>query len=148
MLIKRFDELEKLNEAIAKVLHSMSDQDPETEEYRIIADQLTKLMKVKQIIAELKLKALEASNKKTEIENTARLKEMEILSRDQDLHASRLLKADELALKTKESNKPDRVSRDTLALVVANLTGIALIIGYERVNVIASKALGFIARTR
>jgi hypothetical protein len=41
-----------------------------------------------------------------------------------------------------------RVSKDTLAIVGANLAGIVLILGHERVNVIASKALGFVMKLR
>lgn len=44
--------------------------------------------------------------------------------------------------------KPTPVSRDTLATIAANLAGILLIIRHEDVNVIASKALGFVIRTR
>jgi len=40
------------------------------------------------------------------------------------------------------------VSKDTLAIVGANLAGIVLIIGHERINVIASKALGFVMKLR
>lgn len=39
-----------------------------------------------------------------------------------------------------------RVSPDTLATVAANLIGIGIIVGYERTNIITSKALGFIRK--
>lgn len=54
----------------------------------------------------------------------------------------------ETHLKVSENEKPDRISKDTLAVIGANLVGIAMIIGYERANIIASKALGFIMRSR
>jgi hypothetical protein len=41
-----------------------------------------------------------------------------------------------------------RVSPDTLALVAANIFGILWITRYERENVVTSKALGFIQKTR
>jgi hypothetical protein len=44
--------------------------------------------------------------------------------------------------------KPKSVSPDTKALVMANLAGIILILGFERANVVTSKALGFILKTR
>ena len=44
--------------------------------------------------------------------------------------------------------KPPSVSRETLVTVGANLLGILLIIKHEDVNVITSKALGFVIRTR
>ncbi len=58
------------------------------------------------------------------------------------------LKVMETGLKVKASDKPDRISKDTLAMIGANLVGIAMIIGYERANIIASKALGFVMRSR
>jgi len=44
--------------------------------------------------------------------------------------------------------KSSPVSRETLITVGANLLGILLIIKHEDVNVITSKALGFVIRTR
>jgi hypothetical protein len=41
-----------------------------------------------------------------------------------------------------------RVSPDTMVLVAANIFGILWITRYERENVVTSKALGFIQRTR
>jgi len=49
-------------------------------------------------------------------------------------------------LKENHSRKP--VSPDTVLIVAGNLLGIVLILGYERVNVISSKALGFVMRLR
>ena len=47
----------------------------------------------------------------------------------------------------KERNK-DRVSLDTLATVGGNLAGILLIVNYEHANVLTSKALGLLLRTK
>lgn len=41
-----------------------------------------------------------------------------------------------------------QVSKDTLVIVGANLLGIALILGYEQMHVVSSKALGFVIRGR
>lgn len=41
-----------------------------------------------------------------------------------------------------------KVSPDTLANIAANLTGIILILNYERAGVVASKALGFLKQLR
>jgi hypothetical protein len=49
-------------------------------------------------------------------------------------------------LKTNE--KSSRISKDTLANVGANLLGILMIIKHENVNVITSKAMSFVTRTR
>lgn len=49
----------------------------------------------------------------------------------------------------KEIDPPSKkVSADTLALIAANLVGIILIIGHEHVNVITSKALGFVMKAK
>lgn len=39
-----------------------------------------------------------------------------------------------------------RVSPDTMAIVIGNLVGIALIVGHERANVVTSKALNFVLK--
>jgi hypothetical protein len=44
--------------------------------------------------------------------------------------------------------KPSPVSRETLLTIGANILGILLIIKHEDVNVITSKALGFVIRVR
>jgi hypothetical protein len=48
----------------------------------------------------------------------------------------------------KELTSSMKVSPDTLAIIAANLVGIVLIIGHERVNVIASKALSFVMKAK
>lgn len=42
----------------------------------------------------------------------------------------------------------DRISADTLVTVGANLAGIVLILGFEKANVITSKALGFVSKLK
>lgn len=48
----------------------------------------------------------------------------------------------------KAKTKPQTISPDTIATVAANLLGIAIIVGYERMNIVTSKALNFVARLR
>lgn len=48
----------------------------------------------------------------------------------------------------REDISPKGVSRDTMAIVMGNLAGIVMILGYERGHVIASKALGFVLKMR
>ena len=43
-----------------------------------------------------------------------------------------------------DPKKSDRVSKDTLAIVLGNLAGISAIVGYEQKHVVASKALSFL----
>lgn len=58
--------------------------------------------------------------------------------------------ADQVAklYKLQEQDAPKRVSPDTWAVVGANLAGILIIVGHERVHVITSKAVGFIMKMR
>ena len=50
--------------------------------------------------------------------------------------------------KIRQEEKPDRVSSDTIASVAANLLVVALIIRHEHLNVITSKAMSFVTKTR
>ena len=45
-------------------------------------------------------------------------------------------------------SKKKSVSPDTIAIIAGNLLGIILILGYEKANVITTKALGFVIRGR
>lgn len=61
---------------------------------------------------------------------------------------AKLLNSVERIHELMEIEKPSSVSRETLLTVGANILGILLIIKHEDVNVITSKALGFVIRVR
>jgi hypothetical protein len=44
------------------------------------------------------------------------------------------------------TEKQDRISKDTLAVIVGNLAGIAIIVGHERAHIVTSKALSFVGK--
>lgn len=46
------------------------------------------------------------------------------------------------------SNRSTKVKPDTLIMAACNMLGIGLILGHERVNVVTSKALGFVTKPR
>lgn len=48
----------------------------------------------------------------------------------------------------KEAEKPQRVSKDTLLIVVGNIVGIALILSHEKTSVITTRALQFMLKPR
>lgn len=50
--------------------------------------------------------------------------------------------------KLQEVHSTKRLSADTVATICAHLTGIAVIVGYERAHVISSKAVGFLTKLR
>jgi ribosomal protein S25 len=73
------------------------------------------------------------------------LVEMEKINKDSDEYAKM---ADQLVklYNLKEVDSKRKVSPDTLATVLGNLIGIALIIRHERENVLTSKALTFVQK--
>lgn len=48
----------------------------------------------------------------------------------------------------KDAQSSNRLSKDTLAIVVGNLVGILVIVGHEQAHVVTSKALGFVMKAR
>jgi hypothetical protein len=50
--------------------------------------------------------------------------------------------------KLRSEERSRKVSPDTMAIVAANILGILIVVGYEQGNVIASKGLGFVLRTK
>ena len=60
----------------------------------------------------------------------------------------KILTSAERVYEMMDNRKPSPVSRETLITVGANILGILLIIKHEDVNVITSKALGFVIRAR
>lgn len=50
--------------------------------------------------------------------------------------------------KIKEANSKKKLSPDTKALIAANLAGILVIVGFEKANVVTSKALSFVMKLR
>lgn len=44
--------------------------------------------------------------------------------------------------------KPDRISKETIATISANLVGILIIVGHERAHTMTSKAIGFLQKLR
>jgi hypothetical protein len=123
-------ELTGLEEAINGVFSEMAGVNSDSDEYKKMVDQLAKLYKMKETEDNFLLKKIEAES--AEMENYSKVKLAEL----------------EMDLKTKEFEKSRRVSPDTLAIVAANIAGILLIIGYERANVVTSKALSFILKTK
>jgi hypothetical protein len=156
----------KLDNVIDALLTKMADVDCTSDEYGKMADQLVKLYKVRELDTNYKVKELEILIKQEDTAKTHEIKERETLMKQQQLENEKQLREEELTLKERETEAnvrlreaetnlkikdvvtPDRVSKDTLAIIGANLAGIVLIIGYEKFNVVTSKALGFIQKLR
>ena len=164
MLVDGFTEILKVNEAIDGLLSKLETQDPTDDAYARLVDQLTKLTKIKQTIVETKLKdfASQEEARQFNANNALKNRELEAKDRESDSNLNlklrefdqRLVEHDEnfalrkreIDLKQADAEKPDQVSKDALVAAGASILGIALIINYERLNVIASKALGFVLK--
>lgn len=73
--------------------------------------------------------------------------EMSNYSGDSDEYAKRVDQLSKL-YSLKEIDSKKRVSPDTLAIVIGNILGITIIVGYERMNIVTSKALNFVLKLR
>lgn len=164
MLVDQFAELNKLNEAIDSILSELVTTEVTDENYAKLADQLTKLTKIKQIIVETKLKDFDAEedvrqfktnhalkNHELEMKNREsaynfEMKKQELQQRKAEHEDTYALRKREIDLKQIDLEKPDRMSKDALVAAGTSIAGIILIIGYERFNVIASKAISFVLK--
>lgn len=78
---------------------------------------------------------------------TTVLDEMQLAGPDSEEYAKMMTILERLyEIKTKE--RPNPVSRDTIALIAGNLMGILLIVAYEQKHVMTSKGLGQIIRPK
>ena len=112
-----------LEETIERAFASLENDDPTTDDYEKVVDQLTKLYKMKEIeyAYEIKTRELDAANDQKAAEND---------------------------LKQQELNNFDRLSKAQLATILANLAGIAVIMTHERTHIIVTKALGFVSKLK
>lgn len=85
------------------------------------------------------------TNLEKEIDNV--LEKMATTDKNSDEY-NKMARNLELLFNAKSKEKDRRISNDTIAIVAANILGIVLILGYEKANVITSKALGFVIRGR
>lgn len=75
------------------------------------------------------------------------LKEMGTMHTSSDEYVVTLERLERL-YKLNEKKEVYRVSPDTLAVVAGNLLGIVMILHHEELNVVTSKALGFVLKGR
>lgn len=68
----------------------------------------------------------------------------EVISKEYSLILDRVERLNKIRL----SDEGNSISPDTLVVVGGNLAGILLILGYERLNIITTKALGFVIKGR
>src|SRR5688500_13190286 len=102
MLIEEFHEIQAINDAIKVALEQLLNQNADSEEYSKIADQLTKLMKVKEIAATVCLKNHDSLNKKSELEIANNQKAAELAQRKQEFEKTTSSRTSELNRRTIE----------------------------------------------
>ena len=126
-----------LEETIDRALVSLANDDPATDDYARVVDQLAKLYKMKETENNLyiKLKELEFKND-------------ELHTADQQKTTELDLKGEELSLKQKELDNFNRISKAQLATILANLAGIAVIMSHERTHIIVTKAFSLVSKLK
>jgi hypothetical protein len=73
--------------------------------------------------------------------------DMSMLKADSDEYKNMTDNLEKL-YKARSHTRDSRISPDTLLVVVGNLIGIGIILGYEKAGVITSKALSFVIKGR
>lgn len=76
------------------------------------------------------------------------ISELENLSATSDEYAKIVNRIIELDSLTNHKVKKTAISKDALVAVAGNLAGILLILNYERVGAVTSKALGFVLKSK
>lgn len=130
MFKKFFSDPTELNLLIDQLVDKLTEEEAGTKEFTALVDQLTKLYKLKEIDTNLQLKELESEDKQRTNDVQSQLAELEIDN------------------KKREMKIPFGIKPETLALIAANLAGIALILGHERLNVVTTKAIGFVKQLK
>ena len=104
---------------------------------------------------ELLLRVEEFGHKVAAHEVDTRLKEDDQKLKEDDLGLKRkVFEAEEemrelnLEEKKRQLKIPFGIKPETVALIAANLLGIAIIVGHERLNVVTTKAVGFVTKLK
>ena len=122
-----------LEEVIDNHRTQMVGVDADSEEYFKMVSSLSTLYKIKNEEDSIFNKKEDRLLKKKEFE----LKALEFE-----------LRKEEFNFKKREASRKDRFSPDTLLMVGGNLAGILLILNFEKLNVVTSKALSFVIKLR
>lgn len=95
------------------------------------------------------MKKLTEKKEKTKLEQNIEQLERTLLATPPGSDAYReMVKELETLYAIKREERKNKVSKDTLALIAGNLVGIGMILSYEQLHVISSKALSFVIKGR
>jgi hypothetical protein len=145
---KKVIESEKLDGIIDTMLDKLKDAEAGSKEYAVLTDQLSKLYRIKETNLTLQTKAIETLSKQAETASKIESNDLDNKIKKNESESKCKLNGLDADIKEKELNNRFGVKPDTLALIAGNLAGIAIILSFEQVNVITSKALGFVAKLR
>jgi hypothetical protein len=143
-----------LDERISELLTKLKGT-TETEEYTKLTNNLAKLM-------DLRNNALKTQNEKTKVENEeAKIKADNVINQAKNLLEEQKLnlEAEKIKLESskfgleeakfedaQEARRSWKPSPDAVVGAAASVAGILLVLNYEKIGVITSKALGFVGR--
>jgi len=127
---------EKLNARITKLLDVLDGLDGSTEEYTKTTINLVKLL-------ELKDRIIKTGNETDKIKN-----DQQKFEGDQNLEAAKITLDREKFAADQEKTRSWKPSPDAIIGGAVSLIGILAILHHEKLNVVSSKALGFVGRMR
>lgn len=144
---KFFTDPTALNEAIDDILKEMNDSDDIKEKVEM-AELLTKLYKLKEIDIKLALQDAELRHKEKTAHAEQLTKEEELRLKKMALAAETTMAELNIETKRREMKLPFGLKPETVAVVAANLIGVALVLNHEKLNVVTSKAFGFVTKLK
>lgn len=115
--------------AIADIYIEMESLTADSPEYAKCVEQLDKLNKIK--------------NSEKELKHKIKMDRLELDLKKEEVEKEHLLKVDEAT-----SKKKIKFSPDALLAIAGNLGGIVAILVFEKANVITSKGLGFVMKSK
>lgn len=134
---------EAIDNRIAELLEELDALTGSTDEYTTTAANLAKLM-------ELKNQALKTGNESFKIENEkSKIDNDHFANREKiDIDKENLRLDEEKFIAEQEKERSWKPSPDAVVGAAASIVGILFVLHYEKANVIASKALGFIGKLK
>lgn len=123
------DHATALDAAISKLFEKLGTLEGDSKEYSTTAENIVKLV-------ELKNQALKTANESIRIDSDCDINEAKVR-----------LENDKFAAE-QEKSRSWKPSPDAIIGSVASIAGIVLVLNYEKLNVITSKAFGFIGKLK
>jgi hypothetical protein len=131
---------EALDAAIAKLLTKMKDLPGGSDEYAKHADNLVKLVK-------LKNDAIKLDNESDKLTFDREIENNRFHNEENRIRFDRSIEEEKLRIE-KEKLRSWKPSTDALVGAAASIVGILFVLHYEKLNVVTSKAIGFVGKMK